>query len=43
MAIESSMTIMVLISQNYPEWFDGIKQKAKALKIWIYIDPDTAI
>ena len=43
MATESSMTIVVLTSQNYPEWFDGIKRKAEALEIWTYIDPDTAI
>ena len=43
MATESSMTIVVLTSQNYPEWFDGIKRKAEALEIWTYINPDTAI
>ena len=43
MATESSMTIVVLTSQNYPEWFDSIKQKAEALEIQTYIDPDTAI
>ena len=43
MATKSSMTIVVLIFQNYPEWFDGIKQKAKTLKIQIYTNPDTAI
>ena len=43
MATEYSMTIVVLTFQNYPEWFDGIKRKAEALEIWIYINPDTAI
>ena len=43
MATESSITIVVLTSQNYPEWFDGIKRKAEALEIWTYINPDTAI
>ena len=43
MAIKSSIIIVVLTSQNYPEWFNGIKRKAEALKIWIYINPDTAI
>ena len=43
MATESSITIMVLTFQNYLEWFDGIKQKVEALKIWTYINPDTAI
>ena len=43
MATEYSITTVVLTSQNYPEWFNGIKQKAEALEIWTYINPDTAI
>ena len=43
MAIKSSITIVILISQNYPKWFNGIKRKAEVLKIWIYINSNTAI
>ena len=43
MATESSITIVVLIFQNYPEQFDGIKRKAEALEIQTYINPNTAI
>ena len=43
MVIKHSITTVVLTSQNYPEWFDDIKQKAEALKIWTYINPDTVI